>query len=135
MNAQRLGVFALMVVISSSVVAARESRGWIGLGYRYQQEGAEPARLVVRSVAPHGPAFRAGLRVGDVITAIDGRPVADQDDVLAKFVRMDATHRFRFVFLRENRARVVELRAVPLPPEGVRNWETRAKMLERGTKQ
>jgi S1-C subfamily serine protease len=38
--------------------------------------------LVVTSVASHGPAASAGLRVGDVIEQIGGRPAASGDEVL-----------------------------------------------------
>ena len=36
-----------------------------------------PIGVIVRSVHPKGPADRAGIRVGDVITAVDGREVLD----------------------------------------------------------
>lgn len=36
-----------------------------------------PIGCVVQVVGPGTPAFRAGLRPGDVITAVDGRPVGD----------------------------------------------------------
>jgi S1-C subfamily serine protease len=35
----------------------------------------------VISVQDHGPAKRAGLREGDVILALDGKPVAGVDDL------------------------------------------------------
>jgi putative radical SAM enzyme (TIGR03279 family) len=37
---------------------------------------------VIESVAPGSPAHREGLRPGDVLTAIDGEPVADAIDVM-----------------------------------------------------
>jgi Do/DeqQ family serine protease len=36
-----------------------------------------PVGVIVRAVHPSGPADRAGIRVGDVITAVDGREVLD----------------------------------------------------------
>lgn len=35
---------------------------------------AAPGGLAVKSVMPHGPAYDAGLKVGDLITAVDGEP-------------------------------------------------------------
>jgi putative serine protease PepD len=40
-------------------------------------------RALVRSVTANGPAAKAGIKGGDVITAIDGRPTAGVDAVIA----------------------------------------------------
>jgi putative serine protease PepD len=40
-------------------------------------------RALVRSVTTNGPAAKAGIKGGDVITAIDGRPTAGADAVIA----------------------------------------------------
>jgi S1-C subfamily serine protease len=56
--------------------------GWIGASLQPVIIGRElraiagqaKGRLVV-SLAPHGPAHRAGIRTGDVLLAIDGQPV------------------------------------------------------------
>ncbi len=42
------------------------------------QQSAE-ARLVVSGVMPSGPADLAGIRVGDVVRAVNGRPIAGMD--------------------------------------------------------
>jgi S1-C subfamily serine protease len=42
-----------------------------------------PAGAVIRSVQPDGPAARAGLRQGDVIIAIEGRPMANPAAVVS----------------------------------------------------
>jgi putative serine protease PepD len=47
-------------------------------------DGADQA--LVRSVTAGGPAAKAGLKEGDVITAINGHPTAGADAVIA-FVR------------------------------------------------
>lgn len=40
-----------------------------------------PNGVQVRQVVPGGPADAAGIRVGDVVTRIDGRPIADPSEV------------------------------------------------------
>ena len=39
--------------------------------------------VLVRGLAPGGPAEEAGVRIGDVIVAVDGQPVADNEDLQA----------------------------------------------------
>ena len=50
----------------------KPARPWLGLYAADQEEG-----IVVASVAPRGPAERAGLRAGDRILGLDGAEAAD----------------------------------------------------------
>lgn len=54
--------------------------------------GVMPALVLIREVFPDSPAERAGLRVGDLVLAVDGRPVGSfftfQESVLASGGRM-----------------------------------------------
>ena len=54
----------------------RIPRGYLGVHLQ-----PIPSGVIVLGVEPGGPADAGGLLVGDVITAIDGEPVADVDDV------------------------------------------------------
>lgn len=77
-------------VTSEILRHGRVRRAWLGLG---AEELLLPARVVeanglpgnrgvaVRSVEPGGPADRAGLRVGDVLVALDGQGVATVSDL------------------------------------------------------
>jgi S1-C subfamily serine protease len=70
----------------------RVERGYLGLAMHPVRVGAALATrlelrhdkgLLVAQVAPDSPADRAGVLVGDVIVAAEGRPVDDLDDLLA----------------------------------------------------
>jgi type II secretory pathway component PulC len=56
--------------------------GWIGISVDYQGwisvEGEEGTLVVITEVVEGSPADQQGLRVGDTITHIDGRPVSQQ---------------------------------------------------------
>lgn len=56
----------------------RIPRGYLGVALQAVQGGA-----IVLGVAANSPADRGGIIIGDIITAIAGKPVADADDVHA----------------------------------------------------
>jgi S1-C subfamily serine protease len=56
---------------------ARSSQPWLGVELRSAGDG-----VVVASVAPEGPADRAGLQPGDVIESIGGHATRSVDDVV-----------------------------------------------------
>jgi serine protease Do len=59
--------------------------GFLGVAPRFLAEGERRAGrrgAVVEDVVPATPAFRAGLKVGDLITQIDSQPVFDNVDLI-----------------------------------------------------
>jgi len=66
--------------ISEELIATGESQTpiiGVVLNTAYTGEGAE-----IREITPGGPAQKAGLRVGDVITGFNGRQVADSTELV-----------------------------------------------------
>jgi serine protease Do len=68
-------------------------RGSIGIQFR---EGLSDAvnrvygfknGVLVQQVQPGGPADKAGLKPGDIITSVDGRPIKDGDDLVNDIAR------------------------------------------------
>jgi len=61
------------------LASGRVSRPWLGIegGDTSESTGAN-----VRQVRPASPAARAGVQVGDVVTALDSAPIRSMDDML-----------------------------------------------------
>lgn len=84
----------------------------VRMGVGLSEEGK---RVVVRSVTEGSPAQKAGVRAGDVLLSIDGRPVTDVTDVLFLMERKKEGDRVALV-LRRARAEIpVEVTLVRLP--------------------
>ena len=60
------------------------SEAWLGL----QMESLPVDRVLVTAVVPGGPAAIAGVGPGDVITAIDNRPVSAPGDVTGEVAKL-----------------------------------------------
>ncbi len=64
------------------------TRGSIGIQFRPNLSGAVnrvygfKTGVLVQEVQPGGPADKAGLKPGDIITTVDGRPIKDGDDLV-----------------------------------------------------
>jgi membrane-associated protease RseP (regulator of RpoE activity) len=72
-------------------------QGYLGVGVvtvtpaLQQQYGLSRSNgVLVASIDGSGPAFKAGVQRGDVITSIDGAPVAQQEDVIGLIAKMKA---------------------------------------------
>jgi 2-alkenal reductase len=82
--------------------------------------------VVVVQVAPNTPASRAGLRafdaenrrLGDVIAAIDGRPVRNVPDLSAAFERAGVGNRATLDLRRDGQRVLVQVEVVDLNPPG-----------------
>lgn len=79
-------------VADQLVATGRIARGYLGIGMQpvtvpdaLKSKLSLPTGggLVIVSVQPGGPAEQAGVLIGDILVAFDGKPVADTDDVQA----------------------------------------------------
>ncbi len=57
------------------------ARGYLGIGLHPVQFPDGRGGLIILSVEPNGPAGSAGILIGDVVLALDGKPVGDTEDV------------------------------------------------------
>jgi serine protease DegQ len=79
-------------VVGQLLARGHVARGWLGIATQpvrlppglQRSLGTEAeAGLVVVNVEPDSPADRGGVQIGDVLLALDDRPVSDPGDVLA----------------------------------------------------
>ena len=77
-------------VVDELLTKGHISRGYLGVGLQpialpdalaAQLKLTAPAGVIVLSVEPKGPAGGAGVLIGDILVALNGKPVGDTDDV------------------------------------------------------
>jgi serine protease Do len=82
-------------------------RGSIGIQFRPNLSGAVNRiygfknGVLVQQVQPGGPADKAGLKPGDIITTLDGRPIKDGDDLVNEIAGRKPGSSIRLGFLRD----------------------------------
>ena len=90
-GAQTTDLAAGSGILAAQTPAAAQGRGWLGLGVANLNEKiAERLKLsqkegvVVISVAAKGPAATAGVKVGDLVTAVNGVAVKTAKDAISE---------------------------------------------------
>jgi serine protease Do len=84
-------------------------RGSIGIQFRPNLSGAINRvygfknGVLVQQVQPGGPADKAGLKPGDIITQVDGRPIKDGDDLVNEIASRKPGSSIRLGFLRDGK--------------------------------
>jgi serine protease Do len=85
------------------------TRGSIGIEFREGLPGAVNRvygfknGVLVQRVTSGGPADKGGIKVGDVITTIDGRPIKDGDDLVNEIASRRPGSTIRLGYLREGK--------------------------------
>ena len=70
-------LFLIIASVASPVAATNSARNFGGVGIDGIPE--QDGRIVVRQLVAGGPAHLAGIKVGDIITHIDGKPTKGSD--------------------------------------------------------
>jgi Do/DeqQ family serine protease len=110
-------------VVAAATTGGRLVRPWLGMvGQTVTGEIAQslglprPAGVLVSGIDAGSPAERAGVRRGDVITAVQGRQVDDPDALRYRFATLPLGSQTTLTVIREGRPRDVTM-AVSAPPE------------------
>ncbi len=95
--------------------AMQQPRSYLGL---LIVNSAPPAHgLLVKSVAPNGPAAGAGIREGDVVEAVDGQPIISVSDYAAKVSPLNPGTQINLKILRNGQESNITATTVPPSPE------------------
>jgi serine protease Do len=85
------------------------TRGSIGIEFREGLSGAVNRvygfknGVLVQRVSPDGPAEKGGIKVGDIITTIDGRTIKDGDDLVGEIASRRPGSTVRLGYLRDGK--------------------------------
>ncbi len=121
---------ALALLLLSGGVAAGEQWGWLGVRIRdlTEQETEELTKrlgiregygVLIAQVMKETPAEAAGMRDGDLVVAVDGRPIVETRALQRLVGATPAGRDIALVVLREQTRRELRVRVGRMPPEVV----------------
>jgi len=117
---------ALLILTLLSNRPATPCPGWLGLGFRYQPpaHGNADGWIYVQRLAPAGPAERAGLVAGDVISAIDGQAIryVDELSLLQRLSRFSGGAVIHLTVRRGTRTALANITAATASKEQCAAW-------------
>ena len=120
--------FAIPSTLVKAVLAGISQGGkmvrpWLGAGGQaVTQEIAQslklarPAGVLINQIAKDGPAARAGIRLGDVVTAVQGREVDDPEALRFRLATLPIGSDAHLTVLRDGAERAIDVR-LTAPPE------------------
>lgn len=111
-------------VVDQLIKTGSVSRGWIGVQIQpVNKEIAESLGLseekgaLVAEPQADGPAAKAGIAAGDVITAVNGEPVADPRDLAKKIAAISAGQDVQLTVWHKGEAKSINVAIKPYPQD------------------
>jgi S1-C subfamily serine protease len=123
----------LLILAASPNMKPDLAPGWMGMGYVWSSDGAGHKVLHVQKLAPNGPAAIAGVKLGDIVTTIDGRRVdfGDELDLLLYLGDRKPGDRIAFGIVREGRAQKIRVKLQTMPEASRAAWKLNLEVAKR----
>ncbi|MEC4721487.1 Do family serine endopeptidase [Noviherbaspirillum sp. CPCC 100848] len=103
-------------VMESIIATGQKVRGWIGVEPQdITPELAESFGLtrksgvIIAGVLKGGPADRAGMRPGDILVAVEGKPVSDTTDMLNLIAQLTPGNKARMTVMRKSQESTIDV--------------------------
>ncbi|MCE8034789.1 Do family serine endopeptidase [Billgrantia tianxiuensis] len=112
-------------ILEALVTQGRVIRGWLGIEAQEMTQDLAasfglqaPRGVVISAVVPEGPAALAGLRPGDVLLEVDGRPILDARAAMSDIAAIEPGATLPLTVVRSGEKFTVDLEVGerPLPP-------------------
>jgi serine protease Do len=132
-----LGIgFAIPSEMVQTVIAAEKTgahsasatRPWLGAsGEAVTREAADslgmtrPAGVLISKIHKASPALKAGLKVGDVVTAVNGREIANPAELKFRLATVPLGHKADLTILRQGKSKTLEMEAMMAPNDPPRD--------------
>jgi serine protease Do len=121
-------VLASVLALAPGSASGGERWGWLGVRIRDLTENEmedltvklgldEGYGVVIAELLKGAPAEASGLKAGDLVVAIDGRPVVETRELQRVVGSAPAGRELRLVVLRDGRRREIRVRVGQMPPE------------------
>jgi serine protease DegQ len=119
-------------VMDQIVASGAVTRGYIGVEPQdITPELADAFKLprregaIIAGVMRGGPADKAGVKVGDILIAVDGKPVTNTATMLDRVAQLKPDSTARFSFVRDGREQEIPITVGTRPKPGPRNGPPR----------
>jgi Do/DeqQ family serine protease len=108
-------------IITDLVKKGKVTRGWLGVGVQpitaelAKSFGTSGEGVLVNQVMPKSPAEAAGIKVGDALLSVDGKPIKDPRELQRLIADVDIGKSVELTILREKERRTVTVQIGELP--------------------
>ena len=114
-------------VMDQIIEHGRVRRGWLGVSSEELPRATAvslgidpPVALRISSVDPHGPAARAGMRVDDLVTHLNGQPIVNAQEALNRVAAMAPGSQLEIRARRGKAQMTIKAALEERPPRGSR---------------
>ncbi|HEX7150905.1 MAG TPA: PDZ domain-containing protein [Thermoanaerobaculia bacterium] len=124
-RASRLLLLTLLLAAASDAQTVTKPKPWFGFGFTWHRDQAKRVFLLVEKVTAAGPASRAGIRPGDIITHLNDVQAGfgDELDLLLFLGDRKPGERLVLRCVRAGKPVTVALTIGTMPPSAVPGWE------------